>query len=61
GFWGNSLQAAVCSECYGIVKLLIHQGANVNAFGGPYGTALCAAISFGSIDMTQLLLDAGAE
>jgi ankyrin repeat protein len=43
------------------VKLLLGKGADVNAQGGPYGTALCAASSGGHEQVVKLLLNKGAD
>jgi ankyrin repeat protein len=42
-------------------KLLLDKGADVNAQGGKYGTALYAAASEGQADIVQLLLDKDAD
>lgn len=44
-----------------IVKLLLDAGANVNARGGYFGTAIQAALFFGHKEIIQILLDRGAE
>ena len=44
-----------------IVTLLLDRGADVNATGGKYGTALVAAASNGKLEIVTLLLDRGAD
>ena len=44
-----------------IVKLLIENGADVNAKGGKYGNALQAASYYGYKSIVRLLLENGAE
>ena len=44
-----------------IVQLLLDQGADINADGGPFGNALCAAIYNGHDKLVQILLDRGAD
>lgn len=43
-----------------MVKILIRGGADVNAAGGKYGYALCAAASCGFTEVLWVLLDPGA-
>ncbi|KAK4117923.1 hypothetical protein N657DRAFT_584570, partial [Parathielavia appendiculata] len=42
-------------------RLLLDNGADVNAQGGQYGTALQAAASKGEMEIVRLLLDNGAD
>ncbi|KAJ6528107.1 ankyrin repeat-containing domain protein [Mycena capillaripes] len=44
-----------------MVQLLIENGADVNAQGGPCGGALLAAVQSGNFDMVQMLLDLGGD
>jgi ankyrin repeat protein len=44
-----------------IVKLLLEEGADVNAQRGPYGNALYAASSKGHEKIVKLLLENGAD
>ncbi|KAJ5814106.1 uncharacterized protein N7503_000856 [Penicillium pulvis] len=46
---------------YGVVRLMITHGADVNARGGDYGSALVAACSEGHYKVAKLLLERGAE
>lgn len=45
----------------GLVQSLIENGADVNAPGGIYGSAIQAASRYGRIDIVQLLLEHGAD
>ena len=60
---GAALQAAVDSGNIEYIELLLDKGADVNAVGGVYGTALQAAAAsrWGSVKKVQLLLDRGAD
>ncbi|KAH8587884.1 ankyrin repeat-containing domain protein [Bisporella sp. PMI_857] len=40
----TALQVACAKGTLGVVKWLLERGADVNMRGGPYGTALCAAV-----------------
>jgi ankyrin repeat protein len=44
-----------------MVQLLVQHGADVNALGGDYGSALQAASYDGHIDIVQLLIEHGAD
>ena len=44
-----------------VARSLLKSGANFNAQGGYYGTALQAASSGGHLDIVQLLLDHNAD
>ncbi|KAJ7874014.1 ankyrin repeat domain-containing protein [Mycena olivaceomarginata] len=44
-----------------VVKMLLKKGANLNAPGGEYGTALQAASQQGKLEIVQLLLRKGAD
>jgi ankyrin repeat protein len=44
-----------------IVELLLEAGANVNAQGGKFGSALNAARKLGRNEIVQILLEAGAK
>ncbi|KAF8518085.1 ankyrin repeat-containing domain protein [Gautieria morchelliformis] len=44
-----------------IVHLLLENGADVNLQGGPFGSALQAASSYGHINIVRTLLDNGAD
>ncbi|MCJ1426002.1 hypothetical protein MMC29_003904 [Sticta canariensis] len=62
GFHGNALQTASYQGHEEIVRLLLENGANVNAEGGrTYGTALQAASFQGHEEMVRLLLNNGAN
>jgi hypothetical protein len=45
----------------GVAKKLIHSGANINALGGYYGTALQAACYAGQLKIANLFLENGAD
>ena len=55
------LQVALCCGQEAIAKILIENGANVNAQGGEYGDALQAASSYGHETIAKLLLEKGAD
>jgi len=57
----TALQAAAWQESEETLRVLLDHGAEVNMTGGTFGSALCAAISEGSMDCTNLLLNAGAD
>lgn len=57
----TALQAAGWADHADMVQVLIDCGANVNASGGPYGTALQAAIRRGGGAVSRLLLERGAD
>ncbi|KAK4243683.1 DNA methylase, N-6 adenine-specific, conserved site [Corynascus novoguineensis] len=44
-----------------IIQLLLNKGADVNAQGGQFGTALQAAVYTGATEIIQLLLNKGAD
>lgn len=44
-----------------IVECLIDGGADINAIGGEYKTALGAAVSVSDAEMTRALLERGAD
>ncbi|KAK4220622.1 hypothetical protein QBC38DRAFT_525549, partial [Podospora fimiseda] len=58
--YGNALQAASLEGHQEIVKLLLDEGADVNAQGGLYDNALQAASLEGHQEIVKLLLDKGA-
>ncbi|KAI0320597.1 ankyrin repeat-containing domain protein [Amylostereum chailletii] len=55
------LQAAAWAGHLEIVHLLLDHGADVNARGGKYGTAVQAAAYKGRLDVVHLLLERGAD
>jgi len=56
------LHAACRQEDAGVViKLLLDHGADPNALGGKYGTALQAAAVHGHLENVKLLLECGAD
>ena len=57
----NALQAASYRGNDAIVKLLLENGAEVNAEGGEYRNALQAASYQGNDAIVKLLLENGAE
>ncbi|KAM0724130.1 hypothetical protein Q7P37_000011 [Cladosporium fusiforme] len=65
--YGNPLQASVVARSLDTVRLLLENGADVNAEGGEYHTALQAAVFVGglnmisSLDIARLLLEYGAD
>jgi ankyrin repeat protein len=59
--FANSLQAASYRGYNKIVRLLLENGADVNAQGGEYGNALQAASHQGHDKIVQMLLENGAQ
>ena len=55
------LTSAAHSDHLEIVKLLLEKGADIDAHGEKYGTALQAATLNRSVAMIRLLLDRGAD
>ncbi|KAJ7850396.1 ankyrin repeat-containing domain protein [Mycena olivaceomarginata] len=51
----------MCPPERGVFKLLIENGADPNAKGGPYGNALQAASENGHETVVRVLLDHGAD
>jgi len=61
-FYGSAaLQRAACQGHEGIVKLLLENGADVNAQGGFYGSTLQGAACQGHEGIVKLLLENGAD
>ena len=58
---GQHYGAAASRENKEIVSLLLDRGADINAVGGDYGTALGAAAFTGEEKIVSLLLDRGAD
>ena len=61
GYYGNALQAASFRGNEVIVRLLLENGAEVDAMGGEYGYALQAASLHGNEVIVRLLLKNGAD
>jgi hypothetical protein len=60
----SSKEAVIVASYYGhlrIIELLINKGADVNALGGKYVTALQAASVNGHTDIAELLINKGAD
>ena len=57
----NTLQILACENKIEALKLLLDKGADVNAQGGEYGSALQAAAATGNSEVIELLLDKGAD
>lgn len=60
GKWVSPLYAAASSNRSEVMRLLLENGADVNASGGEYGSALQAASCTGSEVNVRILLDNGA-
>ncbi|KAJ7220268.1 hypothetical protein GGX14DRAFT_342791, partial [Mycena pura] len=58
---GTALQIASALGHSGIVRILLDNGADINAAGGEYGTALQTAAEGCNIDIVHLLLEKGAD
>ncbi|KIK53217.1 hypothetical protein GYMLUDRAFT_943450 [Collybiopsis luxurians FD-317 M1] len=62
GRWGNALLVAVLEKGNeAVVKLLLENGADVNAQGGEYKNALQAAVEKGNEAVVKLLLENGTD
>lgn len=63
GKYGNPLHAAAMGDSGGteVLTLLLDHGAEVNARGGKFGTALQAACTSGEMKRVRVLLDRGAD
>ena len=59
--WPTPLYLASSTNLIDTVKFVLSNGANVNDFGGPHGTALQIAACRGSVDIFELLLARGAD
>lgn len=58
----TALQAAASRGAEDILRLIIEQeGVDVNATGGTFGSALCAAVVAGNMVCIEMLLDKGAD
>ncbi|KAJ6631778.1 hypothetical protein B0H10DRAFT_1719533, partial [Mycena sp. CBHHK59/15] len=44
-----------------IVRLLLEKGADPNALGGSYGSAIQAASDTGHLEIVKLLIETGAD
>ncbi|KAF5353795.1 hypothetical protein D9758_010604 [Tetrapyrgos nigripes] len=58
---GYALHGAARNGYFHIVKVLVKNGANVNAEGGFYGFALQAAAFWGHLDIVKYLVEKGAD
>lgn len=60
--WGHAPLWLAAEQGHGeMAKLLLHNGADVNARAGNYGTALCVASERGHEQMVKLLLNKNAD
>ncbi|KAJ3835713.1 ankyrin repeat-containing domain protein [Lentinula raphanica] len=57
----NGLQAVAIWGNLDIMKFLVAKGADVNAHGGQYGTALQAAVTGGQLGVVKFLVEKGAN
>lgn len=57
----NALHSAIAKENYGLSKLLIENGANVNAVQMQNVTALHSAVHRGNLDLVKLLIENNAS
>ncbi|KAL4911651.1 purine and uridine phosphorylase, partial [Aspergillus aurantiobrunneus] len=57
----SALMWATLNGHYEVTKLLLEQGADINAQGGQYGNALQASASEGHEKIVQILLEQGAD
>ena len=58
---GLLLTNAVEDGDHKIIRFLLDAGANIDAFDGPFGTALHRAVSNDDVESVQILIDAGAD
>jgi ankyrin repeat protein len=61
GKYGSALQAASIEGNLDICRLLLKNGADVNATGGVHGSALQAASANSCVAVVRLLLEKGAD
>ena len=61
GEFGGPVQAATISGNLQMARLLLDQGADVNAQGGRFGTAMAAAITVQNHEMIDMLREYGAD
>lgn len=61
GQCGNALEAASRQGSEELIRLLLANGADVNAYSGLYGNPLCNAGLSGNPQVVQMLLDNGAD
>ncbi|KAJ7273817.1 ankyrin repeat-containing domain protein [Mycena rebaudengoi] len=59
--YGNALQVASAKGNTELIKLLIEEGANVDALGGKYGNTLQVASWWGHEEVVKLLIEKGAN
>ncbi|KAH8817552.1 hypothetical protein DL96DRAFT_389588 [Flagelloscypha sp. PMI_526] len=57
----SPLEAASSKRNLKIVRFLLERGANVNAHGGMYGSALQAGAEAGSLEIVRFLVERGAD
>ncbi|KAK2801686.1 hypothetical protein FQN51_005230 [Onygenales sp. PD_10] len=60
-YYPSPLHYATSSGLPEIARLLIRDGADINAISEQYGTPLCAAVRYGDRSMVSMLLQGGAD